>query len=94
MDIEFEIKRRQRNRRGRPPEQFRDGHGEFGAPFGAIGDGYQLQEFGIWHRIDEPGQIDLELFRSSSSTFGGATAADAEQVWRESIGELDLVGAV
>lgn len=94
IDVDAEITRRRRNRRGRYPEQFRDGHGEYGAPFGAIVDGYQFQEFGIWHRIDEAGLIDLELFRSSAYPFRNATSADAEQVWRESIGELDLVGAI
>lgn len=92
VDVDFEVRRRQRNRRGRWPKEFPDGRGEASAPFGAIVDGYQVREFGIWHRIDEPGEIDLELFRGSARTFRQATAEDAERVWRESIGELGMAG--
>lgn len=92
MDINFEIKRRARNRRGRWPKEFRDAYGERSTPFGAIVDGYQIREFGIWHRIDSPGEIDLDLFRGSGLPFRDADAAAAELVWRESIGELGFAG--
>jgi hypothetical protein len=87
MSVDAEIRRRERNRRGRTPKEFRDVLGWAGAPWGAIVDGYQKIDK-TWRRIDRPEDIDLDAFRQSSPAFSSARPEDAEAFWRESVGEM------
>jgi hypothetical protein len=86
--VEIEIKRRQRNRRGRTPVEFRDALGWAGAPWGAIVDGYQKIDK-TWRRIDRPEDIDLDALRQSHPTFADIKPLDAAELWRQSIGEME-----
>lgn len=74
------------------PRRFRDGLGDYahyaGAPWGAIVDGYQMINT-VWHRIDEPGDIDLEAFRGTHSVFSDWNLEQAFTFAQESIGELE-----
>lgn len=89
MDVDAELKRRERNRRGRWPKEFVDPLGWAGAPWGAIVDGYQKIDT-TWHRIDRPEDIDLDALHDTAPTFARCTIEEAVALWRESIGELDL----
>jgi hypothetical protein len=88
LDVDAEIKRRERNRRGQTPRESRDVLGWGGAPWGAIVDGYQKIDT-TWHRIDRPEDIDLDALRQSHPTFAGLKLDDAAELWRESLGELE-----
>jgi hypothetical protein len=89
IDVDREIVRRRRNRRGRTPASFPEPLERYGmsAPWGAIVDGYQLIG-DRWHRIDAPGDIDLEALRQCGPAFAAATLEQAVQLWRDSIGEM------
>lgn len=87
INVEAEVRRRQRNRRGRTPTEFQDALGWAGAPWGAIVDGYQKIDK-TWHRIDCPEDIDLESLRFSHPTFANISAEGAADLWRDSLGEL------
>lgn len=77
---------------GDRPTRFRDGHGDmahyYGAPWGAIVDGYQMIDT-WWHRIDRAEDIDLDAFRQTDPVFAGYTLDDAFAFAQASIGELE-----
>lgn len=93
LDVDQEIKRRARDRCGHTPATFPDGLGEHGAPWGAIVDGYQKIR-DTWHRIDRPGDIDLDALNGALAFSGNRPLSleQAVEMWRESIGELEGSG--
>jgi len=78
----------------RRPPRFADGLGRWAAaPWGAIVDGYQLID-GVWCRIDDAMDIDLDAFRWSHPVFRNCDEQTAIDIWLASIGELGLEGTV
>ena len=76
------------------PDSFPDGNGDapYGAPEGAIVDGYQILDR-IWWRIDRPTDIDLQALNATLPLSRPLTLDEAVELWQRSIGEMEVADA-